>query len=875
MNRSGPTAAVLPLSDPLSVDLAYAGGKGANLARLLQEGFRVPEGICVTTGVFDHLVAENATSALIDDLDDVDSGSSIEQQAINAEMREHIRTWDIPDDVISAIREFVDRDSRYVVRSSASAEDLPTASFAGQYETVLDISDLDGVLDAVTECMASLFTDRAVSYRTNNGISHTDVSMAVIVQRMVDAEVSGVLFTADPLSGNRNIASIEAASGLGEAVVSGTVTADTIRMHRTTKEMLEYRVGNTGEGSRILEDEQVVALVEYGESIERLFGSPQDIEWSIEGKQVWILQSRPITALFPIPTPAPTDSDMHVYYSYNHRQGMTDPMPPLSVDFVRQYASWTLGKLFGYEPSGFDPMVGAGGRVYIDVTPMLRSDRLRKKWLDGIAQLDKPGAALQRTVFDERGTELSATSAIGEQSLKAYGRIVWKLVRTGSVAGVRTLQGVLKRDYEEFPDQTRAYYESYVDERIGVIRAGETESERLRRAFDETCAFGWAANVQFMTGAGFIAKLILRRWCPDAEDEFEALDKGLRDNVTISMVMELGDLADLARKHPEVLDIIRSGGTWEELREANDSEQFLEEFEHFLDEYGHRASSELDPSKPRYREDPSPLLNTIQMKVAGDTPGEHREHLNRMEAEAEAAIRELERRASGGIFGSVRRTLVRPLAARYRSFKATRETPKYAYARLWEEFRIHVLEAGNRLAREGKIESREAVWFFNLDELLYVLEHPGDPIDIDLATRRSDYLAHRALQAPRVMTSDGEIPRLASSKEDGDAKFFGVATSNGVAEGEARVVYDPRTDRLEEGEILVCPYTDPGWTPLFLNAAGLVTNVGGVFSHGSLVAREYGIPSVVVDSATENITTGQRIRVDGNAGVVEVVDEDA
>lgn len=881
MNLAEPTTRVIPLSDARTTKLAYAGGKGANLARLLNEGFPVPEGICVTTTVYDHLMDKNAITSLIDDLDTIGTESNTDQQAVASQLRKHIRNREIPDNVSDAVAAFIDQDTAYVVRSSATAEDLPTASFAGQHETILYVSGLDEVLDAISECMASLFTDRAVSYRTNSRISHSDVAIAVIVQRMVDADVSGVLFTADPLTGNRNIASIDAASGLGEAVVSGTVTADNARVNRETSDILEYRVGNQeqepsgSEDKRILSDDQLLSLVRYGDRIEELFGSPQDIEWSITGEEIWILQSRPITSLFPTPSPEPEDDGLHVYYSYNHRQGMTDPMPPLSVDFVRRYGSWTLDTLFGYSPSTYTPMAGAGGLVYIDVTPMLRSDRLRSKWLGGIAELDKPGAELQRTIAVQRGHELSQASALGEKSLRTYLVAIRKLARIGLVGGARTVQGFLKRDYKDFPEQSREWYDEYAERTIASIRAGETEAERIRRAMEETSRFGWVGTRQLVTSAGLLSKTILRRLCPDSEDEFEALDKGMRGNVTIAMVLELGDIADLARESSAVSDAIISGKTLDDLRELDEAEQFVEAFEQFLDVYGHRASSELDSSKPRYCEDPSPLLGTIQMKLEGGEPGEHRKKLRRLEADAKNAIFKLERAADRGVFGPVRKRLVRPLAYRYRSYKSTRETPKYAYAYLWMEFRRQVLEAGDRLEREGRIKSVDDVWLFHLDELIEVLEHPDDLLDVDFAHRRSEYHVNQELNAPRVITSDGEIPRAESASERGEATFAGVATSNGTAEGIARIVHDPRTDRIEEGEILVCPYTDPGWTPLFLNAVGLVTNVGGVFSHGSLVAREYGIPSVVVDNATEKIESGQRIRVDGDASVVEILEDEA
>ncbi len=872
--------AVISLDDPSASSRSTTGGKGANLARLVGEGWSVPDGVCVTTAVYDRIAADPAIAAAITELEaaDPDATEVVADRAAN--LRDRIRNHPLPAAVSESLAEFIDPDERYAVRSSATAEDLPTASFAGQHETVLDCAGTDAILDAVSECLASLFTDRAVSYRATNDIPHGDVSMAVVVQRMVDADVSGVLFTADALSGNRTIASIDAAPGLGEAVVSGTTTADNVRVDRKTKTIIEYRTEGSVERSderaeqnRVLSDEQVLALVGIGEEVERIFEMPQDIEWSIVDGEIRLLQSRAITSLFPIPSPPPEDDGLHVYYSYNHRQGMTDPMPPLSVDYVRRYTEWTLTRLTAYDPSTFSPTASAGGLVYLDVTPMLRSSWLAPKWLDGIAELDEPAVSLQRELAERRGEELADASAIGGRSPRAYLIATWRLGRVAGVGIARTVQGALNREYERFPARDRAWYERYVAETVDEIRAGETEAERIRLAVEASSTFGWVATRSLTTSAGFLSKSLLTRLCPGHEDAFEALDKGRRDNVTIAMVLELGDIADLARDRPRIVEAIVAGEGLDEIRRIDGSEEFVAAFERFLDAYGHRGSAELDPSQPRYREDPSPLFGTIRSTLVDGEAGAHRERFRRLEADAESAIEDLERAADRGVLGPLRRRLVRPLAARYRSFKATRETPKYAYTYLWAEFRAQVLAAGDRLEREGRVESADDVWLFRLDELLSALDHPDASIEVEFDERRTAHRRNRDRRAPRVITSDGEIPRPTALEDERDDHLVGVATSNGVAEGTARVVRDPRTETVEEGEILVAPYTDPGWTPLFLNAAGLVTDVGGVFSHGSLVAREYGIPSVVVDDATRRIETGQRLRVDGDDGVVEVVED--
>jgi rifampicin phosphotransferase len=317
---------------------------------------------------------------------------------------------------------------------------------------------------------------------------------------------------------------------------------------------------------------------------------------------------------------------------------MIDPMPPLSVDYVRRYTMWTLENLFAYRPSEFTPITGAGGFVYIDVTPMLRSDRFARKWLSGIGEMDEPGIAPQRELVERRGEQLSSAPAVGDGSPRAYLGAGQTFVRTTAVGGARTVWGLLNPRYERFPSKVRVEYEQHVEAAIVSIRAEESESARIRHAVAETSEFGWTATRQLETTAGFISRRILSWLCPDCESEFEALGKGIRDNVTISMVLKLGDLADIARESPVVIDALESGAGIDEIRDLEESTEFVAAFDRFIQTYGHRASAELDPSRPRYSEDPSPLLSTIRSRLASSRSGEHREKLHQLEADADVGI---------------------------------------------------------------------------------------------------------------------------------------------------------------------------------------------------------------------------------------------
>ncbi|AWB27723.1 PEP/pyruvate-binding domain-containing protein [Halococcoides cellulosivorans] len=881
---------VVALSDPSATDRSITGGKGANLARM-QTDLPVPEGICVTAAASRILLDDPDVREAIDRLeadrdgvdgnragetsdpnggetnggsDTVGESTASKTSEIAAEIRDRIDAQPFPDGLEETLEARLDPRATYAVRSSATAEDRADASFAGQYDTILDVG-ASGVPDAVRDCVASLFADRAVHYREENDVPHAAVSMAVVVQRQVDADAAGVLFTADPTTGRRTVAAIDAAPGSGEAVVSGTIATDEIRVDRTTGQ-IEYTVGDReGPTEHTLTDEEVRTLVAFGDEIEALFGSPQDIEWAVADGTVWILQARPITTLFPVPAQG-IDDGLHVYYSFNHRQGMDAAMPPLVADYWRRGIENNARRV-GYSPSG--PIcTPAGGIVYMDATPLLGSDRLAGRFFGVLEEADREAIAPLNDVRERRGEEFADGSVLG--GLSAIRTLSTLVGFAGTAARfLGTVVGDLLDDSPaEFPARTREWGDSVAERLIEDVRTGETDRERVRLALEAYEEFTYEVPGQaFRIWSSYLYRGALERLCPDADAAFEALERGLRDNVTTAMMLELGDAADVARGHPAVERAILEECDLATVRDRPGGEAFAAAFEEVLDRYGFRAAGEIDFSQPRYRDDPAGLLATIRASLETGSEGDHRERIRRLEREADDAIDRLESVAGQGLLGSIRRRLVRPLAVRYRATIATRELPKYALSKLLAETRDQVLSAGDALGDAGVLDDRDEVWLLEIDELLAALD--GEPIGVDLADRRAEYRRWQDLRAPRVITSDGEMVKASGPADPEADRLEGTPTSGGVVEGRARIVTDPETADLAAGEILVAPHTDPGWTPLFLNAAGLVCDVGGRMSHGSMVAREYGIPAVVVPGGTDAIETGERIRVDGTRGVVE------
>ena len=887
----------LSLDDARATDPSETGGKGAALARLVRADLPVPGGFCVTTAAYRLLADSSAVREAVDSLAGLDAEDAGAVAAASTAVRDAVRDRTFPPEVRRAVEAALDGHDAdaFAVRSSATAEDLPTASFAGQHETYLGVPT-DEVLDRVRDCMASLFTDRAVTYRIRNGIAHEDVALAAVVQGMVDPDVSGILFTADPVSGNRNVASVDAGFGLGDALVSGAVTADNARVDRTTGEVVDYEVGDKavavrerGAGSgtetveldperrtaRALSDGQLRALVDLGDRVESLLGGPQDVEWALVDGEFRLLQSRPITSLFPLPEPGPADDRLHVYLSFSHAQAMPEALPPLVVDLWRGFMNGGLASTSVAAREG-RWAVSAGGRLYLDLTPLLRVDGLRRRLPGGVEAASEPAADGLRALLDRRSDDLPSVTA-GTAARETLDRL-----RGDGPALVDALVGATGRFVRAFlvgppaPERERRWVEEWGRDLASEVRAPDDTAARARAVFERydfsTLLAGVFPRIGPLLLASVAARRALERLVPDAAADLDAVGKGFESEVVTRINQRLGDLADVAREHPAVADALREGASREDLEGVEGSGPFLAELDDFLGEFGHRATGEIDVGRPRWRDDPSGPLQSVRGGLGRDEAGLHRDHLADLERRAEAAADRLEARAARGPLGPLRRRAVRRLVRTYRGGIQLREYPKQGLGHLFAAWHDVLSAAGSELAADGRLDRADDVWFLRREELLDALERDA-PVEADIAARRREFERYASTTAPPLLTSEGEDPTALVTRDVPPGTLVGTAVSSGVAEGTARVVRDPSTTGIEPGEIIVASSCDPGWTPLFLNAAGLVTEVGGRMTHGSVVAREYGLPAVVsVRDATAEIRSGERIRVDGTRGTVELLD---
>lgn len=864
---------VLAFAEVDRTQVDVVGGKGANLGELSRvEGVHVPDGFCVTTDAFERVVSEDpAVGARLERLDELhpEDGDAIGD--LCAEIRRAIEARPVPPDLAEAIVGELGRlgPGGVAVRSSATAEDLPNASFAGQQDSFLNVVGPDAVLEHVRRCWASLFTERAVRYRARLGIDHRSVRMAVVVQRMVAPVASGVMFTADPITSNRTLASVEATFGLGEAIVSGHVNADVYTVRAGTivtraigAKQLVIRASPGGGTHRdptdpdlpvrpALTDSQVLRLVELGRQIESHFAFPQDIEWCLtDDERFEIVQSRPITTLFPVP--AAGDDRNHVYLSVGHQQMMTDAMKPLGLSV------WQLTAL--------RPMFVAGGRLFVDVTDALASQTARDGLLAMMAKSDPLMSDALHTLLDRSdlvpppsddasaGPSPGGPAAGGTPALiDANPAIVAELIdrNAASVAALR--RDIRSRAGSDLFD--------FIAEDLSELRRllFEPRSHEVVMAGIEST---WWINDR------------MQQWLGE-KNAADALTQSVAGNVTSEMGLALLDVADVIRPHPHLvkfLERVADDDFLDELAALDGGREAHDAILSYLDRYGMRCVGEIDITRPRWAEHPATLVPVLLGNIANFEAGERARRFEQGRIDAQRQERELLERVRALPDGAAKAHETKQMIDRVRTFIGYREYPKYGMISRYFEYKRALLAEAERLVDAGVFRTPSDSYFLSFQEF-HEVARTGVVDQELLARRRDEFRSFETLSPPRVMTSEGECLVGAYRRDDLPAgAIAGLAVSAGTVEGRARVVLDMAEADLRSGDILVTPFTDPSWTPLFVTIAGLVTEVGGQMTHGAVIAREYGLPAVVgVPGATTLIRDGQRIRVHGTEGFVELL----
>lgn len=896
---------VLPLKSVGSRELPLVGGKGANLGELTTQGYPIPAGFCVTTAAFRLFMrrgdAQEQIYQLLEALSATDIGAARETGKY---VRNRLRALTMPGSVSAAIqRAWSETGSSlyYAVRSSATAEDLPEASFAGQQDTFLNIHGVEALLRAVHQCWVSLFTDRAILYRIRNGFSHRDVQLSVVVQQMVEPDVSGILFTADPTTGRRHVAAIDASYGLGEALVSGMVSADQILVDKRLAQVIDKKIGDkllairpSPDGgtfqeanpdelqhSCALSDQQAIELATIGDQIEAHFGRPQDIEWAIADGAIHILQSRPITSLFPVPEEAKAMARKHgqlqVMFSVGAVQGMLGPMTPLGQDAIKGLfaGAATLFGEVGYLPDDQPVIWSAAERLFVNLTALVRHPIGRRVGTAAMRYIEPSvGQAMDQLWNDPR-----LQPERGWFRPKSFAR----LLRFFGPFPLRLVRNMLN------PDSARERFQHLNADLLKLIaNKAEQRSSLAGRVtlLEEILQVGFPSILPTFVpimGAGMASMNFLNRLArtvPGGRNLVLTIARGMPHNVTSEMDLALWACASKIQADPAAFDCFRAldmDGLAALYLNGNLPETGQSAVAEFLARYGMRGVGEIDFGRKRWREQPAQimqvLLSYLKIEEAKDAPDRV---FARGAKEAKIAIDSLSAAVATERGGQIKAKLVRAAARRMRALSGLRERPKFTIMQLFGMVRALLLDSGQALVDQQVITQPDDLFFLHLRELHELANGKERNWARLIASRRDVHLREsRRRQHPRLLLSDGHAfyDGLTTSESAEAGVLTGSPVSPGVVEGIARVVFDPLETQLVPGEILVCPGTDPAWTPLFLAAAGLVMEVGGLMTHGSVVAREYGIPAVVgVHKATSRLRTGQLIAVDGSAGTITVKD---
>ncbi|WPU98727.1 phosphoenolpyruvate synthase [Mucilaginibacter sp. cycad4] len=868
------SAYVLDFQDIDRSMLMTAGGKGANLGELFRiGGIRVPEGFCITTDAYKKIIETNPElSSLLDELTRLKADERENISGISAKIRMIIERTpiceEIAEEIAGHLARFGEKDA-FAVRSSATAEDLPTASFAGQQDTYLNIIGTDAILKHISKCWASLFTDRAVTYRLQNGFHHRKVHLSVVVQQMIFPQAAGILFTADPVTGNRKTLSIDAGFGLGEAMVSGLVNADNYKTCKgkiidkkiSVKKLAVYALKDGGtqekeigpemQTRQVLTDEQILQLEHIGRKIEVHFGSPQDIEWCLAGDTFYIVQSRPVTTLYPIPEA--NDQENHVYVSVGHQQMMTDAMKPLGLSLWQLTAARAMYK--------------AGGRLFVDVMDSLASAAGRGALLNAMEQHD-PLIKDAITTIIERGDfikPLSEGEPVPAKSaqvppalappppIENNPEIAANLIKQSQTSVETLKQNIRTKSGTDLFD--------FILQDLQGLRKGLFAPQSLAVIMAGMSASSWINEK-------------MKEWLGE-KNAADTISQSVPNNITSEMGLELLDVADVIRPYPEVINYlkdVKDDNFLDELVKFSGGTETRDAISAYLNKYGMRCAGEIDITKARWSEKPITLLPMILNNIKNFGPGEGNRKFEQGRQEALKKERELIDRLKQLPDGEQKAEETKQRISLIRNFAGYREYPKYGIVSRSFVYKQALLQEAGQLVKAGVIHEKEEIYYLHFDEFRKVVR-TGKLDPQIIGKRKEEHQLHEKLNPPRVITSDGEIIMGRYKRENLPAGvIIGLPVSAGVIEGRARVILNMEDAVLEDGDILVTPFTDPSWTPLFVSIKGLVTEVGGLMTHGAVIAREYGLPAVVgVEHATRLVKDGQRIRVNGTDGFVELL----
>ena len=842
---------VIKLEEVRKEDIEVAGGKGANLGELIQHGFPVPPGFVVVADTYRQFISDIAINT--------DSCQQIRKQIlerdITAELQGALQRHHA-NITANYTGQFV-----YAVRSSATAEDLGDASFAGQHDTYYYVTS-DQLPQMIKKCWASLWSDAAYSYRESQGIEHSCVYMAVVVQVMVESEISGVTFTANPLTGNTDEIVTESSWGMGAAIVDGRVSPDQYVFSKQNQRLISKRIADKkfmvpasveGQDSRLtavpallrrketLSQAQVKMLIGWAEKSEAYFGKPQDIEWAFRGDDFYILQSRPITTLDKHQEQIPAGE----YVLFKPiAENFTDPLLPLSQDI--------LIRLF--------PIVKLiQGRVYLNLAHL------------------KP--LIPYKIDSQTVAQLAYLSEVDEFKPRLS---LIKLAVLGVLLYINYLvMGVFYHRTSKLPDD---FMDSFRDLFNRVVADDKIDAPgAMEELFFKPRFFEPAGNMVFIVNLSapryifILAALsrLLKWWLPDLrEDAASYLTSGTEGILSTDMGRRIWYLSEQARLSSVVVSIIQNHEPKQALlllRQEPEANNFMHQVDQFLAIHGHRTLKEFEINSVRWEEDPTPIIAMIRNYLQAEVDPTQSEQSvvaerRKFATEIKAGLEQKFLEKSFGL----RWRIIEFLRHRAKYFIRLRENSRFFHIMAFYAVRKKVLKVEAALLEANKLKCKDDIYYLFWKEITALEKGEISWLDVEdrIRERRMEHIRLSKITPPKTFG----LPSLQTDEISGD-QIRGQGASPGEYEGIARVVMDPGTDaEIHPGEILIAPYTDPAWTPLFLTANAAVVEVGSYLSHAGTIAREYGMPCVVdAANCTERIQSGDRIRVNGSAGTVTLL----
>jgi len=915
---------VVNLEEKHAIELEIVGGKGANLALLYQREFCVPDAFIITTHAYQYVLNNEQTKSVLLTIDKFDIDNIKELENISNHIKTTICNITLPNDMIDLIMKYYDKlceknnnmNIHVAVRSSATAEDLPDNSFAGQQDTYLHVTRKN-LIEKIKECWASLFTARAISYRKKSNIDYKFVKLAVIVQEMILSEVSGVAFTANPITGLRNEVIIDSTYGLGEALVSGLVTPDHYEILMNKNQNPQIRIKNIGEKSihiigkidggtetlitkdndkklEALSDEYIIQLAKLAKKIEQSYNyQPQDLEWSFTKGKFYILQTRPITTLFPIPNYTHDQSDLRCMVSFGAIQGFLEPMTPLGECTIRTIFSGFLRKVGVNQQSSFEDDISSNSlrhftfkssanRLWLDITGILTSTAGR--FFDMSPMDNGIGKIINY---------LNCSKFFPKKSILSSVKIYLFLMMFFIPFILRIIQNFIFPRYAKrlFFNQMKKYHQfidqGFQDENNQSFTDYVHHYQNILTVLPSTIIkYGGSCLIP-----ASISLKILQKIANDPIDAL-ALTRAVESNPTTEMNLTLWKLTVLIRENNTVLKLFENETT-NNLANIYKNKLFDKniqlEFDEFVHIYGCRGIGEIDIGRKRWSDEPEIIIEQIKnyLKIVNPDKAVNKIH----EQSQKSAYETLNRIENQLKYPFIQRPLLNLFFNRLKILFSLRECPKFdGIIQTFGKCRQALLRKAHLAVNENFISHCDDICFLYIDEL-QSLAFDTDHKQYEkihfwknlILQRRSEYNKQKSCKRiPIVLLSNGTtyydattIPNETNDQiELIEGEFLGCPVSPGIYEGKVRIVDDPMNSQLEPGEILVCTATDPAWTSLFPIVGALVLEMGGMLQHGAIVSREYGLPAVVgLANAKKIFHNGQFIQVNGSNGRIKILSD--